>query len=135
MHGLEFLASYTYAKGYTNNRGYYGSAGAAAEGAYWQNTYDPDAEWGPAFHDIRHNFIFSANYELPFGKGKKWGSEWSGLTNAVLGGWKLGAIFQARTGVPVTIIDGREPVVAGRARLRAPELRRRLGAFQPERHR
>ena len=106
MHGLEFLASYTYAKGYTNNRGYYGSAGAAAEGAYWQNTYNPDAEWGPAFHDIRHNFIFSANYELPWGKGKKWGSEWSGLTNAVLGGWKLGAIFQARTGVPVTIIDG-----------------------------
>jgi len=53
VHGLEFMASYTYAKGYTNNRGYYGSAGAAAEGAYWQNTYDPDAEFGPAFHDVR----------------------------------------------------------------------------------
>jgi hypothetical protein len=105
--GLEFLASYTYAKGYTDNRGFYGTpVGGAAEGAYWQNTYDQEAEWGPAFHDIRHNFIFSFNYELPWGQGKKWGSEWSGVTNAILGGWKLGGIFQARTGVPVTVIDG-----------------------------
>ena len=28
---------------------------SATEGAYWQNTYDPEAEWGPAFHDVRHN--------------------------------------------------------------------------------
>ncbi len=105
--GLEFLASYTWAKGYTDNRGYYGSAGVASEGAYWQNTYDQAAEWGPAFHDIRNNFIFSVNYELPWGKGKKWGSEWSGVTNAILGGWKLGGIFQARSGFPVTVIDSR----------------------------
>ena len=50
---------------------------SATEGAYWQNTYDPEAEWGPAFHDVRHNFVFSATYELPFGKGRKWGSDWS----------------------------------------------------------
>jgi hypothetical protein len=112
-HGLEFLASYTYAKGYTNNRGYYGSAGVSSEGAYWQNTYNPDAEWGPAFHDIRHNFIYSANYELPWGKGRKWGSEWSGVTNAFLGGWKLGGIFQARTGFPVTVIDSRARSLQG----------------------
>jgi outer membrane receptor protein involved in Fe transport len=112
-HGLEFLASYTYAKGYTDNRGYYGSAGVSSEGAYWMNTYDQAAEWGPAFHDIRHNFIFSANWELPWGKGKKWGSEWSGVTNAILGGWKLGGILQARTGFPVTVIDSRARSLQG----------------------
>ena len=80
--GVEFLASYTLAKGTTNNRGFYGVFGgtglqgvtSATEGAYWQNTYDPEAEWGPAFHDVRHNFIFSATYELPFGKGRAYGS-------------------------------------------------------------
>ena len=78
--GVEFLASYTLAKGTTNNRGFYGVFGgtglqgvtSATEGAYWQNTYDPEAEWGPAFHDVRHNFIFSSTYELPFGKGRTW---------------------------------------------------------------
>jgi outer membrane receptor protein involved in Fe transport len=113
--GLEFLASYTFAKGTTNNRGFYGVFGgtgpqgvsSATESAYWQNTYDPEAEWGPMFHDVRHNFIFSASYELPWGKGRKWGSEWSGVTNGILGGWKLGGIFQARTGLPITVLDGR----------------------------
>jgi len=119
--GLEFLASYTFAKGTTNNRGFYGVFGgtgpqgvtSATEGAYWQNTYDPEAEWGPMFHDVRHNFIFSATYELPFGKGRKWGSDWSGVTNGILGGWKLGGIFQARTGLPVTVIDGRARSLQG----------------------
>jgi hypothetical protein len=119
--GLEFLASYTLAKGTTNNRGFYGVFGgtgpqgvtSATEGAYWQNTYDPDAEWGPMFHDVRHNFILSATSELPWGKGRRWGSNWSGLTNAVLGGWKLGGIFQARTGLPITVTDGRNRSLQG----------------------
>jgi hypothetical protein len=113
-HGLEMLVSYTFAKGYSNNRGYYGGGGVvASEGAYWQNTYNPDAEWGPAFHDVRHNFIFSSNYDLPFGRGRKWGENWSGVTNAVLGGWKVGGIFQARSGIPITIIDGRARSLQG----------------------
>ena len=114
-HGLEFLASYTFGRVWSNNRGFYGAGTAfvAQEGAYWANTYDPEADYGPAFHDIRHNFIFSANYELPWGKGRKWGSDWSGLTNAILGGWKLGGIFQARTGFPVTVIDGRNRSLQG----------------------
>jgi len=112
--GVEFLASYTLGKTRTNNRGFYGVFGgtglqgvtSATEGAYWQNTYDPDAEWGPAFHDVRHNFIFSSTYELPFGRGRTWGAQWSPVVDAVLGGWKLGGIFQARSGLPITVIDG-----------------------------
>ena len=79
QHGLEFMASYTLAKARTNNRGFYGVFGgtglqgvtSATEGAYWQNTYDPEAEWGPAFHDVRHNLILSGTWELPFGKGRR----------------------------------------------------------------
>ena len=50
--GLEFLASYTFGKIQTNNLGYYGSAGVATEGAYWVNAYDPEANYGLAFHDV-----------------------------------------------------------------------------------
>jgi Carboxypeptidase regulatory-like domain/TonB dependent receptor len=101
--GLELMASYTFGKILTNNLGYYGSAGVAAEGAYWVNAYDEEANYGRAFHDIRHNFVFAANYELPWGKGKKWGSDWSGVADGILGGWKVAAIFQARTGFPITV--------------------------------
>jgi hypothetical protein len=119
--GVEFLASYTLAKARTNNRGFYGVFGgtglqgvtSATEGAYWQNTYDPEAEWGPAFHDVRHNFIFSSTYELPFGRGKTFGSDWSGPVNAILGGWRVGGIFQTRSGLPITVIDGRARSLQG----------------------
>jgi hypothetical protein len=112
--GMEFLASYTFGKTQTNNRGYYGGGGVvASEGAYWQNTYDPEAEFGPAFHDVRHNFVLSSNYDLPFGKGRKYGRDWAGVTNALLGGWKVGTIFQARSGIPITVIDGRARSLQG----------------------
>jgi hypothetical protein len=119
--GVEFLASYTLGKTRTNNRGFYGVFGgtglqgvtSATEGAYWQNTYDPEAEWGPAFHDVRHNFVFSSTYDLPFGKGRTFGSDWNTLTNALLGGWRVGGIFQARSGLPITVIDGRNRSLQG----------------------
>jgi hypothetical protein len=100
--GFEYLASYTLSRVRTNNLGYYGSAGVAAEGAYWMNAYQPDWNYGPAFFDATHNFVLSANYELPFGRERS-----SSVASAILGGWRLSGIFQARTGFPITVIDGR----------------------------
>lgn len=107
--GLEFMGSYTWGKTMTNNRGFYGqfggpsSAGSlATEGAYWQNTYDAEADWGPSFFDLRHNFVLSGSYDLPFAK-----------NNKIVGGWKVAGIFQARTGFPITVIDGRARSLQG----------------------
>jgi hypothetical protein len=113
MNGLEYLASYTLGRVRTNNLGYYGSAGVAAEGAYWMNAYEPEWNYGPAFFDARHNFVFSANYELPFGRGRAWGGDISPALDAVLGGWRLSGIFQARTGFPITVTDGSAPSLQG----------------------
>jgi len=106
-HGLEYLASYTFGKTLSNNLGYYGSSFTAGEGAYWTNAYHPEWNYGPAFFDVRHNFVLSTAYELPWGKGRKWGTSWSGPVNAILGGWKVSGIFQARSGVPITLQDSR----------------------------
>ncbi|MPZ18015.1 MAG: hypothetical protein GEV06_08895 [Luteitalea sp.] len=103
--GLEFLASYTWSKTMTNNLGYYGSPGVANEGAYWYNAYDPEANYGPAFFDATHNFVYSANYELPFGRGRTLGGEWSRLTDTILGGWIVSGIVQVRSGFPITVVD------------------------------
>jgi len=56
-------------------------------------------EKGDAFFDVRHRFVFSFGIELPRLDGE------SGLTKAVLGGWQLNGIIQARTGSPFTIYD------------------------------
>src|SRR6185503_18252244 len=99
--GLEYLGSYTLGRVRTNNLGYYGSGGVQAEGANWMNAYQPEWNYGPAFFDVRHNFVLSANYELPVGQGR------SRAVNAVLGGWTISGVFQARTGFPITVTDGR----------------------------
>ena len=111
--GFEFLASYTLSRTRTNNLGYYGSGGVAAEGAYWMNTYEPEWNYGYAFFDARHNLVFSANYELPFGKGRKWGGDSSTVVDAILGGWRLSGILQARSGFPITVTDGSAPSLQG----------------------
>ena len=130
--GVEYLASYTLSRTRTNNLGYYGSGGVQAEGAYWANAYDPEANYGPAFFDARHNFVLSANYELPFGKGRKYAADASNVMDAIFGGWRLSGIFQARSGFPITVTDGTRPLSSGHARQRAPELRRRSEAVGSE---
>ena len=113
--GFEYLAWSTLSETKTNNLGYYGSGGVAAEGAYWMNTYEPEWNYGPAFFDARHNFVISANYEMPYGRGRTYGSDASWLVDAFLGGWRLSGIFQARSGFPITVTDG----APGRCRVSA----------------
>jgi hypothetical protein len=102
--GLEFQVSYTYSKAMTNDTGYYGQGGqASTSNYYWQSVYDMAAEWGPAYFNEVNNFTFSYVYQLPFGGGKKFGSDWNPVTKAVLGSWQLSGIVTAHSGFPMDI--------------------------------
>ena len=48
-------------------------------------------------------FSVAANYELPFGKGKAY--DLSGPADVAFGGWRVNTIFQARTGLALTVYD------------------------------
>jgi len=50
---------------------------------------------------MRHRLTHSMNYDLPFGKGRKWSFD-SGVADAVLGGWAMNVIFTSQTGLPFT---------------------------------
>jgi hypothetical protein len=43
-----------------------------------------------------------ATFRLPFGQGQKWGSDWKGAAQAILGGWSLSGTYQYQTGFPLT---------------------------------
>ncbi|MBK9374362.1 MAG: carboxypeptidase regulatory-like domain-containing protein [Holophagales bacterium] len=51
--------------------------------------------------DRPHRATLAGIFKLPFGKGRKWGSNWSGILDAVLGGWQLTAAYQYQVGQPV----------------------------------
>jgi hypothetical protein len=53
--------------------------------------------------DIRHNFVASANYELPIGKGRTVGNNWNPVVQRILGNWQVNGILTLHTGTPFTL--------------------------------
>jgi len=101
--GIDFNLSYTLSKTLNDALGFFGAGGVQSEGAYWQNAYDRQANYGLAAWDAKHNLTFSSNIEVPFGKGRRFGGDMHRAFDTILGGWSLGYVMQARTGFPVTI--------------------------------
>ncbi len=65
---------------------------------------------GNADQDIRHIFSFGSMYELPFGKGRAYGSGWSGPVNYIIGGWQWNNIITLQTGTPFDLnVTGNSP--------------------------
>ena len=101
--GLEFLVNYTFGKSLTNNIGYMGIDGNGDDGSYWQDVNNPRRNYGPSSFDARQNVSGTANYQLPFGKGKQFGATWNRTTDGILGGWQVSMNARLNSGYPLTI--------------------------------
>ena len=42
-------------------------------------------------------------YQIPLGRGRKWGAGWNRAADGVLGGWEVSGIWTLRSGFPITI--------------------------------
>lgn len=106
--GLDASVAYTYSKCMTDNSGYYGNWSGAALPAspYWQNLYDKKSEWGPCYYDATHVLTSYATYDIPVGRGRKFGSGMNKAADAVVGGWQVNAILSLHTGFPLTLEAG-----------------------------
>lgn len=101
--GLDFTANYTFSKALSNADGGYDGISGNLQSPLPQNSYDLHAEYGPSPMDARHSVSGTLTYELPFGRGKQFGSNINRPTDLLLGGWKLSSVVQAFTGQPLTI--------------------------------
>jgi len=101
-HGLQFEAAYTYAHALDNASS--ASLGSVNNGDF-RDQRNPNLEYGNADFDIRHRFVFSYEYELPFGRGKLFGKGASGALNQIIGGWQMAGVFSAATGNYYTATD------------------------------
>jgi len=82
-HGLQFLSSYTYSKSLDYN------SLSTGESYIIQNAYNPRGDYGPSEFDVRHRFVLSGFYQLPF------------KANRLVAGWEVGTVVQAQTGNPL----------------------------------
>ncbi len=104
--GVTLNSQYTFAHSVGNTTGS-NEARTAANNARALSDFDYDL--GSNNFDVRHTFNFSAIYDLPFGKGKT--HDLGGVGNILLGNWQVGAIVNARSGVPLEIGIVRPDVV------------------------
>jgi hypothetical protein len=51
--------------------------------------------------DRTHVFVTSGIVELPFGRGRRYGQQWNGLVDGLLGGWQVSFLFKAQSGAPL----------------------------------
>jgi hypothetical protein len=51
--------------------------------------------------DRTHRLTGSGIWELPFGKGRRWGSQWNRWVDGVAGGWQLNGAMQYQSGQPL----------------------------------
>jgi len=86
-----------------------GTTAGSNEALTQSNPFDLHADYGNNNFDVRHSVNVSALYELPFGADRQ--HKLNGVSNAVLGGWEVGGIVNARTGVPVDLRIVRNDVV------------------------
>ena len=105
-HGLQFEAAYTYSHSLDNASS--ASLGSANNGDFRDQT-NPNLDYANSDFDIRHRFVLSYMYDLPFGRGKLLGKSASGVLNQFIGNWQLSGIFSAATGNWYTISDQNNP--------------------------
>ncbi len=101
--GLEYTLNYTYSRAMTNAVGFFGISDINGPSAYAQNAYNNRAEYGPAGGDVRNAVNGTLVYELPFGRGKMFGSNVNHFVDEAIGGWKVAMTGIVYSGAPVTI--------------------------------
>ncbi|MFN7931951.1 MAG: carboxypeptidase regulatory-like domain-containing protein [Bryobacteraceae bacterium] len=106
--GLTFLASYTWSHNIDQSTESLDSGFDVIA-----NPYNLKAERGNANLDHRHVFTTSATYEMPFGRGKRFGADWNRAVDAALGGWQVGGILTLRTGFPFEVSYPGDPQNSG----------------------
>ena len=110
-HGLQYEAAYTWAHALDNASS--ADLGSVNNGDF-RDQRDPNAEYGNADFDVRHRFVFSYVYDLPFGRGRLFAKNVSGFVNQILGNWQMAGVFSVATGnyytaTDITNVSGSDP--------------------------
>jgi hypothetical protein len=121
--GLTMIGSYTYGKSLTDSVDHLSTSGAGngVDVGEYKEPQDPHRrrlEYGPSEFDVTHRFVLSGVWQLPFGKGKPYGANWSRGAELAFGGWEFSPIFSAQGGLPLTINQAQIVNIGGERRFR-----------------
>jgi len=102
-YGLYALLAYTYSKTYDN--GLSDGLGSELSAPYFPLPNWQKLDWSLSQINLDQSFTGSIIYDLPFGRGRQFGSDMNPAANAVLGNWQVTLIERISSGFPVPLID------------------------------
>jgi hypothetical protein len=95
--GTSLMLSYTWSKTIADS-----SDGIWVDGqGTLRNWFCRDCERSLSSYDLPHRAVVNFNYELPFGRGKRFGSNMHWMLNVLTGGWQANGIFTINSGQPL----------------------------------
>jgi len=102
--GLQFRAAYTWSHAIDNQSSTFGDSYLLSRVGFglfgFQDAFDPAGDKGHADFDVRHRFVASFNWDIPFARRLS-----GGVGKALLDGWAMNGVVSFRTGVPFTVFD------------------------------
>jgi len=101
--GLYALIAYSYS--HTSDNGLSDGLGSLLSAPYFPLPNWRKLDYALSQINLYNSFTASVIYDLPFGRGKRFGSDWSGLTNTFLGNYQVTVIERISSGFPDPLID------------------------------
>ncbi len=80
----------------------FGNFGNGGYSGFLINSFDPDSNYGISDFDVRHQINFNWLAELPFGTGKRYGSN-AGALNHLIGDWSIAGLWRWTSGFPFNV--------------------------------
>jgi hypothetical protein len=111
--GLYFLTTYTWAHSLDDSSSSGGLNTAVGDRSYY--LLGIPAEYTNSPYDIRQRYTFNGNYQLPFGRGRKFLNSSKAL-DTLIGGWSTSAVFATQTGTPFSVSSQLSTAAGGSAR-------------------
>lgn len=127
--GLTFHSTYTFSKNLADNQGPRPTSFADENaGGRTMDLYNRHAEYGPVYGTRRNRWITTAIYELPYGRGRRFGTNLHPVVDSIFGGWRLSSIFVVQSGPWLTpYFEGGDPSGTGSALIGRPQHPDRIG--------
>ncbi|MBA2340711.1 MAG: carboxypeptidase regulatory-like domain-containing protein [Pyrinomonadaceae bacterium] len=97
--GLTLSARYTFSNAKDNLSNTFSSTGQTFFTGF-TDSFDPRLDYGNADFDVRHRFVGTFNYEIPFFNNVE-----NRFVRELLGGFSINGIVNVRTGQPFTVFD------------------------------
>jgi hypothetical protein len=108
--GLQFDFNYVYSKSIDVGSNAERVNGFESSGLAFNsqviNAFSPDLWRAPSDFDTTHQFNANWVWDMPYGRGRHWGSSTKGLVNGIFGGWGFNGLYRWTSGFPFSVEAG-----------------------------